>query len=141
MLQEIIARSLSIELGAYKHAVGSLHLYDENLDGAKQYLSEGWQSTVPMPPMPATDPWPSIKALLRTERALRCGRAVNLRTLRLHPYWEDLVRLLQIYRYFKDRQPASIARLKRRMSGPVYGPYIEDKQQTAGRRITESTPK
>ena len=29
MLQEIVARTLGIELGSYKHAVGSLHLYEE----------------------------------------------------------------------------------------------------------------
>src|SRR5216684_3838299 len=29
-LQEIIARSVGVELGLYKHAVGSLHLYDKH---------------------------------------------------------------------------------------------------------------
>jgi thymidylate synthase len=53
MLQEIMARSLSVELGTYKHAVGSLHLYDVDIQTAKQFLGEGWQSTeAPMPPMP-----------------------------------------------------------------------------------------
>jgi thymidylate synthase len=134
MLQEIMARSLSVEPGSYKHAVGSLHLYNRHRSGAKQYLKEGWQSTVPMPPMPASDPWNSIKAVLRAESAIRRGRAVNLRALRLTPYWQDLVRLLQVYRHFQDKEPREIARLKKQMSVAVYDPYIEEKQQTATER-------
>ena len=42
MLQEIVARSLSVELGGYKHAVGSLHLYKTHVDAAHQFLEEGW---------------------------------------------------------------------------------------------------
>jgi len=40
MLQEIVARSLSMELGTYKHAVGSLHLYDVDTEAAQQFLGE-----------------------------------------------------------------------------------------------------
>jgi len=140
MLQEIIARTLSIEPGAYKHAVGSLHLYDTDRAGAKQYLVEGWQSTVPMPPMPAIDPWPSIKVVLRAESALRRGRTVRLRALNLNPYWADIVRLLQIYRHFHDKQLGQITELKRKMSVVAYRPYIEDKQHAVGRRRTASNP-
>src|SRR5450759_4353018 len=43
MLQEIIARTLGVEMGTYKHAVGSLHLYDKNRNSAQQFLDEGWQ--------------------------------------------------------------------------------------------------
>ena len=62
MLQEIIARSIGIELGTYKHAVGSLHLYCANRDKAIQYVSEAVQPTleISMPEMPRGDPWPSI---------------------------------------------------------------------------------
>jgi thymidylate synthase len=141
MLQEIIARSLSVELGPYKHAIGSLHLYDENKQAARQYLEEGWQSTAPMPPMPKTDPWPSIEAVLNAESALRLGRTMNLGTLRLDCYWKDLVRLLQIYRHFKKNQSTQIARLKRHMSVDVYHPYIEDKRTAADKRAEKGGPK
>lgn len=134
MLQEIMARTLSVEPGAYKHAVGSLHLYNDHRAGARHFLKEGWQSTVPMPPMPASDPWCSIKTLLRAEQAIRQGHAVNLRALRLAPYWQDLVCLLQIYRHFQDAKPLRIARLKKQMSVAVYDPYIDEKQQTAAER-------
>jgi peptidoglycan/xylan/chitin deacetylase (PgdA/CDA1 family) len=42
MLQELIARALSVELGIYKHAVGSLHLYDRDRPAAEQFLGEAW---------------------------------------------------------------------------------------------------
>src|ERR1700722_12591720 len=61
MIQEIVARTLSVELGTYKHAVGSLHLYDTDEEAAQQFLGEGWQSTqAPMPSMPVGDPWSEI---------------------------------------------------------------------------------
>ncbi len=61
MLQEIMARSLGLELGTYFHLVGSLHLYKRNRDSARRYLNEGWQSSnVAMPPMPVGNPWSSI---------------------------------------------------------------------------------
>ena len=41
MLQEIFARTLGVHVGVYKHAVGSLHLYDKDRQKANQYLKEG----------------------------------------------------------------------------------------------------
>ena len=54
MIQEIMARILGHELGTYTQFVGSLHLYDSDLQLSRQYLEEGWQPTqrVAMPPMP-----------------------------------------------------------------------------------------
>src|SRR5207245_2696775 len=78
MLQEIVARTLSTELGTYKHAVGSLHLYDVNIEAAQQFLDEGWQSTeAPMPPMPKGDPWPAIDLLLKAESSIRATGALD----------------------------------------------------------------
>jgi thymidylate synthase len=103
MLQEIAARTLSVELGIYKHCVGSLHLYDADALKAKRFLAEGWQSTKSdMPPMPAGDPAPGIALLLRAEAAVRGGTPVNKRLLneeKTHPYWADLIRLLQVHSY------------------------------------------
>jgi thymidylate synthase len=134
MVQEILARTLSVETGAYKHAVGSMHLYSADRARARQFLKEGWQPTVSMSPMPKSDPWSSIKTVLTAEREIRLGRAVNPRALRLAPYWQDQVRLLQIYRYFRDKRAGDIARLKEQMSVSVYDPYIEEKRQIAAER-------
>lgn len=128
MLQEIMARALSVELGVYKHAVGSLHLYEKNIKDAQQYLDEGWQSTMSMPSMPAGDPWPSMASLLRAEAAIRRGKGIDIRKLELDAYWADLVRLLQIFQHSKKKEYAKIARLKGKMSSNIYNTYIEKRQ-------------
>ena len=89
MLQEIIARDLNLDLGTYKHTVGSLHLYDEKKEAAQRFLDEGFQSTeMSMPAMPAGDPWPAIKLFLRAELAIRMGNQFNDSELTdLAPYW------------------------------------------------------
>lgn len=128
MLQEIVARSLSVELGTYKHAVGSLHIYDDRRQNANRYLEEGWQSTTsPMPPMPDGDPWVAIKSLLKAESALRTvGSLAGIRLADLDPYWADLIRLLHILRCSKDEELDSIRTLRDEMHySDVYRPFIE----------------
>lgn len=126
MLQEIVARSLSVELGTYKHFVGSFHLYDEQIDEAKQFLHEGWQSTTPMPPMPDGDPWPAIRSLLSAESAIRNGDGLDANIIeRLDSYWADLIRLLLSLRYRKDKEPEKIVELRATMSSRIYDPFIE----------------
>jgi len=140
MLQEIIARSLGVALGTYNHAVGSLHLYKKDRHDARQYLNEGWQPTTTMPPMPAASPWSSIRRVVIAERAIRCGRKINISELRLDGYWSDLVRLLQIYWHFKKKEGNQIARLKSKMSVRLYDPYIEGKRKTADRQTVKTHP-
>jgi thymidylate synthase len=138
MLQEIMARTLGVELGTYSHAVGSLHLYDKHRSSARRYLREGWQSTTTMPPMPAKNPWSSIRRVVAAECAIRCGRKIDIGNLRLDPYWEDLVRLLQIYWHFRKRESSQILQLKSKMSVRLYDPYIEDKRQIADNRAEKA---
>lgn len=138
MLQEILARTLGVEPGTYVHAVGSLHLYRRHRDGARQFLREGWQSTLPMPHMPRANPWRSLDRVLRAERAIRCGRKDVGDGVRLANYWADLVRLLQIYRHFKRGEASEIARLKDRMTVRLYDSYIEGKKLTARRRTVRA---
>lgn len=132
MLQEILARSLSVELGMYKHFVGSLHLYAKNIEGAQKYLDEGWQSTVSMPVMPSGDPWPSISSILKAETEIRTGSGIDVRDLKLDPYWADFVRLLKIFQHSKNNETEEIRRLKRKMSSPIYNTYIEKRQIKKG---------
>jgi thymidylate synthase len=125
MLQEILARTLNVEIGAYKHAVGSLHLYEKNRKAAKQYLDEGWQETVAaMPPMPLGDPWPALRMLLKAESEIRQGEISDAASLKLDDYWTDLVRLLQIFRYRKDKNTAEITKLRKNVSSPIYDTYV-----------------
>lgn len=128
MIQEVMARSLGVKLGRYKHAVGSLHLYDIKREKAQRYLDEGYQSTVFMPAMPVGDPWPSITILLEAESAIRSGRDLQISDLELDPYWADLVRLLQILAKYKSRDREEIERLKDEMFSDVYRTYIDKKR-------------
>lgn len=127
MLQEIIARSLSVELGTYKHAVGSLHLYDRSIGNARQFLNEGWQSTETlMPAMPTGDPWPAIASLLEAEAEIRTGGGFDASRLDdLNPYWADLIRLLQVFRSSKDKDSDKVLELRGKMSSNVYRPFID----------------
>ena len=136
MLQEILARSLSLELGTYKHFVGSLHLYDCDKKAALQFLREGWQSTeMSMPPMPVEDPWLAIKSLLNAEATIRNGDPFNSAELNdLNSYWADLIRLLQVLRCSKNTDTNGIEELCRSMSSPIYRPFIDNKLRECQRR-------
>lgn len=127
MLQEIVARSLSVELGTYKHAVGSLHLYKPTIETTQRFIDEGWQPTQAiMPPMPAGDPWPSIALLVEAERTIRTGTAFDEDRVRgIDPYWADLIRLLQVFRFRQDKDADSIKAVRGRMSSDVYFSYID----------------
>lgn len=136
MLQELVARSLGIELGEYKHAVGSLHLYDEHHDKARRFLDEGWQLHRPMPPMPQGDPWAAVKRLVAFERKVRTGRVVipNPHDT-MDPYWADLATLLTLHKAFLVRNNQSeISRLKRRIREDVYSTYIRKRDKLASEK-------
>ena len=126
MLQEIMAKTLSCEIGRYKHMVGSLHLYSQDTNLAQQFLDEGWQSTQSfMQPMPTGDPWPAIEFLLSAERMIRTGQGFNLKTLgSVDSYWADLVRLLLIYRSAKDGDSSLVHKLRSQMVSECYDPFI-----------------
>lgn len=131
MLQEMIAKKLNIDIGKYRHSVGSLHLYDEQINAALQYLNEGWQSTDSysvMPVMPPGDPWQYIPVLLDAELKIRCGQEVNLINLKMPPYWKDIVRLLKIFNYGRSsnkNEIKKIYRIKQQMASDVFDIYIE----------------
>jgi len=128
MIQELIARSLSVGLGTYKQAVGSLHLYDPDKDPTELFLEEGVQSTIAMPAMPVGDPWPSIRILSDAESELRKGHTLdNSRLGGLDPYWHDLVRLLEVFRYQRNRDITSIKTLRDQVFSPLYHLFIDQK--------------
>ncbi|MDR7007012.1 thymidylate synthase [Paraburkholderia strydomiana] len=141
MLQELIARSLGVEVGQYKHAVGSLHLYATDIQSVLDYLDEGYQERVLMPHMPAEDPWPTVAKVLEAERMVRQGKQPELD--QLPSYWADLARLLQVYRYSRkgarqaDRE--KLADIKAQMTTDVYDLHIAKRQRQAPMPVP-STP-
>ena len=126
MIQEIVARRLGVELGVYRHIVGSLHLYDRNVDDASRYLGEGWQPTKEyMPSMPSDDPTVQLRRFLNAEAYVRLGRPFNLEEMGLDKYWADLVKLLQLYRYStKTKNAEEVSRLCAAVDSS-YTPYFE----------------
>jgi thymidylate synthase len=122
MLQEIIACSLGIELGTYRHFVGSMHLYDRDLSKAEEFVSEGLQSRIEMPRMPDGDPWPSIKKVLGAEMLVRSKEAIDANAVGVEPYWADLIRLLQIFAGVR------IDGLKAAMTSKIYNAYIRPRR-------------
>lgn len=142
MLQELVARSLGVEVGHYKHAVSSLHLYTKHTQEIQDYLDEGIQERIPMPAMPFGDPWLSIKTLLKAERAIRRGRQHSYENL--DPYWSDFIRLLEVYRYSRNAagrpQPTKIEELSRQMSSSVYDTHILKRHRRALKQVQPVTP-
>lgn len=130
MIQELIARSLGVGIGTYKHFAASLHIYEKHFAYARSYLKEGWQEKVSMPPMPPGDQWEYVADLLVSESEIRLnGERRSKRLVDFPPYWSDLENLLRIYKCFKDERPAKIAAIKKNMSVRVYDPYIDKKKR------------
>lgn len=129
MIQEIVARSIGVDVGSYKHAIGSLHLYDRDANHASAFLAEGYQPTsTTMPAMPEGDPRPAIERFLQFEQRIRGGGAVGSDELsKLEGYWADLVRLLQTYGAFRAKDGKEIERTRARMQSPSYDPFIAAK--------------
>lgn len=136
-MQEIVARSLGLEMGKYHHAVGSLHLYERNERDARDYLKEGWQEKMAMPPMPQGDPWPSVQWLLAQEESVRTGTTARVSFAAVDPYWGDLARLLQIHQLLKSHSLRDIVRVKNMMASPVYDSFVRTKSRTI-RRATDA---
>ena len=127
MLQELVARTLGVEVGHYKHFVGSLHLYDTHIHAARQYIDEGFQPTidVAMPVMPDGDQRSALTRLVETESRIRLTGSPNVENTELPAYWCDLVRLLQVYRNWKSREYDKNKQLLSLMSSQVFNDYIE----------------
>ena len=129
MLQEIIARSIDVEIGPYRHFVGSLHLYKKNRESAKLLVSEGFQSRIEMPPMPNGDPWPSIRTLLAVEKRAKAREGFDADGVGLEPYWSDLAKLLQIF-FSKDTSRNKI--IYETLGWSRYRPYVASHLKSTG---------
>jgi thymidylate synthase len=135
MLQEVVARTLGVDVGPYQQFVGNLHLYDYNEVAAQQYIEEGFQATVVMPAMPEGDPWPSIRTILATEARVRAGETLDANACGVGDYWADLIRLLQV---FSAKDNRTIEALKAKMVFGGYASYIQTRQRRSGPKKSEA---
>jgi thymidylate synthase len=125
MFQEIMARTLKVELGSYYHSAGSLHLYSSNKKKVKEYLNEGFQPTnLNMPPMPEGDPWPSIQTLLEFEQHIRNTPEQGFEDLKMDQYWLDLAGLINIYALKRKRNNNHIKKILPRIN-PIYKVFVK----------------
>jgi thymidylate synthase len=122
-IQELVARSLGLKLGSYKHMVGSLHLYDADKEKVRKFLKEGYQSRISMPRMPTGDPWANLRKLNKVEAKIRQGDQVQVDRYKVPGYWADLMRLLQVFALNKARK--STRAVKSKMTSPMYDAYID----------------
>lgn len=91
MMQEVVARALGIKVGEYHHFATSLHLYEQHVGGACDYLDEGFQNpTFAMPKMPSGCQLENLSAFLNIERKIREGIITNVSQIKLPEYWFDL---------------------------------------------------
>ncbi len=123
MLQEVVARVLGVELGSYRHFVGSMHLYDKDQPGVRRYLDEGFQRRIEMPPMPPGDPWPALRLLLGVEKLIRAGEQVDPSTWGFDSYWADLARLLQVH--FAQGDEVRLDMLRAELAHPGYRTFVD----------------
>ena len=123
MLQEMVARILGADLGSYRHFVASMHLYDKNRVRARQYLDEGFQRHVEMPPMPEGDPRPAIRRLFDAERLVRARQQLDAGNFGLDSYWADLIRLLQIH--FAQGNKARLDALQADLTHNCYRMFVD----------------
>ncbi|MEZ5647222.1 MAG: thymidylate synthase [Burkholderiaceae bacterium] len=139
MLQELVARSVGMELGEYKHCAGSLHLYKKDEARATRYLEEGYQSKIAMPPMPLGDPWKNIRALQICEQGLREQGVANVQQ-GWDPYWQELAHLLDAYRAYRDKNLPVITDLTGKLRSSVYKMFVEAKADQLTASATNGVP-
>jgi thymidylate synthase len=128
MLQEIIARSLAVDLGYYYHNVGSLHLYKNDKKDVEKYFKEGYQSInvkFAMPAMPQEDPWNQIEKFMKIEADIRLNVGKSLDGL--NSYWADLGRLLLIFSLYNRDDIKGIESLRNEMDSSNYHIAIDTK--------------
>jgi len=124
MIQELMARALGLELGQYRHFVGSLHIYEEYLKAAKTYLDEGWQGRSAMPAMPSGDQFDNVAQLIEFEKLVRNAPRAPSTMPALPEYWNDLAMLLRIFRAEKNKARESRILRMMKATNTIYHPYI-----------------
>lgn len=137
MLQELLARQLGCELGQYFHYVGSMHVYEKYIEDVKNYVEEGWQRTIEMPPMPQGDPFQVIPTLLAAEQRIRSGKGAGSEDDFADVYWADICRLLQVFWASKNdnaNAADAIEEITQGMHTEVYKGFLDRRRDWLVRR-------
>jgi len=109
MIQELIARSLGVQIGDYHHFATSLHLYEQDVKKVSSYLDEGFQNpTFAMPKMPTGCQRENLHYFLEVERLIRNGDITKAAQIRLPDYWRDLSLVLLRWADSKMKRGTSV---------------------------------
>lgn len=132
MIQEYYATALNVDLGTYKHFVGSLHLYSNHKERAMDYLKEGYQSTqYAMSAMPAGNQWDEILKLIKLEEKIRLGHSVDIEAEQLPEYWKELAYLLAFYQCQKMNNTDGMKKIKEAIMDSIYYHILEKKVRSS----------
>ncbi|WP_371551555.1 thymidylate synthase [Streptomyces sp. NBC_00554] len=116
MIHEFAAIQLGLELGTYTHTIGSAHVNDRNADRVKRVLAEADNRPAPttflFPAMPESTTKATVQHVLEHEEALRTNQlrysARHIAGLGLHPYWQQVVLLFELYRQIRHEQTEAV---------------------------------
>jgi thymidylate synthase len=137
MLQEMMACRLEAGLGEYFQYVGSMHIYDDFVEAARNYIAEGHQKSVEMPTMPAGDPFELVQKLLEAESRIRRNEKLVAAEVFAEPYWADLIRLLQVF--WASGQSERLDELKGEFDCPIYRTYLEGRRNMSPPKAAGAT--
>ncbi|MFF4534305.1 thymidylate synthase [Streptomyces sp. NPDC001407] len=105
-LHELVAGWLGAELGEYHHQVGSLHIYERDLDQANGLTDVNASKIMP----DLTTPWDSFdKLLVRVEAGDETG----------HPGWDAMAATMRGYRRWKDGEHEQARHTAATAGGPL----------------------
>jgi thymidylate synthase len=96
--QEMAATALGCELGRYHHQIGSLHLYDSQLDLAERVVASRPEVSEGMAPMQSVR---DVGVLLEGEARCRLGAQPQTTRQQVIGYWSNLLEVLE--RWTEDR--------------------------------------
>jgi thymidylate synthase len=138
-LQELMANELGVSVGEYVHTAGSMHVYDGDSHRVDEVLADPAAHGDPVlrfPVMPEGDNWPAVREVLRIEELLRTGRHRVRSTVDLPEYWAQVVRLLEVHRRVRAKDPVDGELLD--SLWPLYRYLVENWQprQAAAARTT-----
>src|SRR5262249_52855250 len=111
LIQEFAARLLDVPVGTYTHHVGSMHINVLDMPRVAAMIAEYDQTTVahryPVETMPPGTRWADLRLVLSYEEALRTNSAElppdTAADLPLHPYWQRVLLLFEVYRQINHR--------------------------------------
>ncbi|MBY5172744.1 thymidylate synthase [Klebsiella variicola] len=126
MLQEMIAKTLGLNLGVYRHYAASLHIYIEDIPLIEAALKEGYAPSVPvMVAMPTEDITNYLCNIVDAEKRIREGDIPDIDALRLSEYWKDVLRMLAIFRCKKDKNLPAAQAIAGKLQNQSYKIYLE----------------